>query len=358
VDNYGHLTHTIEDFYSHTGWVDPSPIGLGFGTGRGALVDHGLDNWQILTPYQILHAAPGYDLVVLEGEPDPTKYTLEIGPNTVVPTVTNLETGLTYPGLITSGGNSNCPDIVEFEHGGHFCTDEVYEGCFNHDDNDHVRWQEAFNAAIYQTEHEWCRLLHMVHDQKGAAGSSLLMTLAVGRDELPNTTPHKMGTACEWNPYGPIEVEVRATDVKVRPFGPPTTKAWFGIYTDDFRDSRRALIDLEDPVLPVERMCLEPSDTLVVSMWGWQDLNPPEGSGWGYYEFPYEPIVQGVYSSFDYSSSFGEGKHTVWSRDMMTIRMDYPIALRIIMGQIFRIRTATEMVCWMERKSTSTIRIL
>jgi hypothetical protein len=57
---WGELLHPVQDFYSRSAWVDPVPVGLGFGTThRARLLDDGLGNWRIIRPYQPLSRTTG-----------------------------------------------------------------------------------------------------------------------------------------------------------------------------------------------------------------------------------------------------------------------------------------------------------
>ena len=66
---WGQLLHPVQDFYSHSNWVDPEPMGLGFGTTHdGFLLDAGLANWRPIEPYQPLFSGEFADILPVEGE--------------------------------------------------------------------------------------------------------------------------------------------------------------------------------------------------------------------------------------------------------------------------------------------------
>ena len=46
---------------------------------------------------------------------------------------------------------------------------ELHQDCLHHDRKNRPRFREAFNAALVQTEHEWCRLMHLAADDGGQA---------------------------------------------------------------------------------------------------------------------------------------------------------------------------------------------
>ena len=71
---WGQLLHPVQDFYSHSSWVDPVPVGLGFGTTHAKfLLDAGLVNWRSIRPYAPLFGGSGpfSDILAVEGGTPP-----------------------------------------------------------------------------------------------------------------------------------------------------------------------------------------------------------------------------------------------------------------------------------------------
>jgi hypothetical protein len=105
----------------------------------------------------------------------------------------------------------------------------------------------------------------------------------------------------------------------------------FSIYTGDFEDSQRVRIDpgVQDFQAnpPYLSLCIEPSDVLLATVWGWRDYTPwPEMGWWGdgdydakdlvalpYPHFVHEPVLKGVTLEFSETDNFGVGPHIATS---------------------------------------------
>jgi len=160
--------------------------------------------------------------------------------------------------------------------------------CLQKDHTGRPDYDQAIHLAEYQTAHEWCRLLHLSKDsQYGYAASSILMTLWAKPEDEP-FGPHPVSTACGTplgvltGKPGPIEVTVDPHDIYVNnqpdhDGGPGSRNLTFALYTGDFRRSRyRTFGEYTDDnrvrTMPIT-MCVNPADTLVATVWGWDDFN-------------------------------------------------------------------------------------
>src|SRR5688500_991132 len=186
---WGEVLHTAQDFYSHSGWIDSTPVGLGFGGATGRNIENGETWWSLPGPYERLTD----DVVIVEGEPPPGVSIIlprdsQAKPFSVVPIVTIA--GQRYRGLMTSTTNpisfatAHCPpagqdcwddETVCIRHGeprrekkqrGRVIaciggTNTLVENCFHHDEPRRPQYDDAVAAALRQTRHEWCRLLHL-----------------------------------------------------------------------------------------------------------------------------------------------------------------------------------------------------
>ena len=342
--HFGLLLHPIQDFYSHSSWVDAPPVGFGFDSGGGTLLESGLGPWQLPGPYQLLF--PGDDIVLVEGLP-PAGAHIDLprdaagNPTSTVAIVTIG--GATFRGLMTASasplddGRGQCPESdfslpgaptggdctdaqsVCIRHGegpgfiSSGCEGPLFENCFHHDNPDHPLFVQAFNSAKLQTEHEWCRLLHSLEGGSGDfSRASIPMALWVAHDE-PSSSPHPLGTACARDSGGPIEVEVKVVGMEGGTFEgsiDPFTRYNLSLvaYTGDFRNSkRRSVADFvgNEPELPADSMalCLKPTDTLVATAWGWTE-STFDAFGFGEFDTD-EDTIGGVTLSFTAASDFG-----------------------------------------------------
>lgn len=156
--------------------------------------------------------------------------------------------------------------------------------CLNKDDNGRPDFEQAIRLAEYQTAHEWCRLLHLTRDSEfGYAASSILMSLWANPEDEP-FGPHPVSTPCGTplgvllGKPGPIEVTVAAIDINLPPASPLFPRNLiFALYTGDFRRSLYSVATLpgEENVGTAEpvTMCVNNTDTLVATVWGWDDTD-------------------------------------------------------------------------------------
>ncbi|HEU5170516.1 MAG TPA: hypothetical protein VFU46_08255 [Gemmatimonadales bacterium] len=161
------------------------------------------------------------------------------------------------------------------------CDRPLVENCFHHDNADRPNFIQAYNAAVVQTEHEWCRLLHLLKGiGDGHRTASSVMTLWVAHDTPPYATPHPLGTSCSRDEGRPVAIQVRLTEVT------SANRIWwfdnfaFVTYTSDFRQSNRVRFRGTLPSAPpVTTLCVAESDTVVMSSWGWRNPTVLAGSG-------------------------------------------------------------------------------
>jgi hypothetical protein len=339
ADTFGKLLHTVQDFYSHTNWINLLSLTAPNTVSPADLFDRTLGEWpqiDFLGPVRddiILGQIPTYPGATPEsphGLPDGWSVDQELTSETPI-FMTNE--GRMLRGLISGwNGSGACPDvregtvIDEYSHiepdpltnqfipvprtlrlvhgtsevsgiyGGPFgiayqsdrpCHDDdpTYV-CIQKDTSGRPDYGQVIQLAEYQTAHEWCRLLHLAKDsQYGYAASSILMSLWAKPEDEP-FGPHPLSTACGTpldvltGKPGPIEVTVDPQTVSVLaspgPAIPPLQRHLvFALYTGDFRRSIYGTFsaDINDSSVDTEpmTMCVKPGDTLVATVWGWED---------------------------------------------------------------------------------------
>ena len=278
ADDFGYLTHPAQDFYAHSNWVE---------TGQSDLIDSGLgflavpEKWSQIRP----------DVIVGQGEMDtlPAGWSVHRDPGSLVPTVTT-DTNETFKALV-SGNNDSAANLPVPDD----CADPitVYHSELNKDEDSRTGFPAARSLAVQQTEHEWCRLLNLLQNEKGIGGASLAMELWSD----PQHSPHPSGTPCGKAQPGLTQVTVSLDKLHVNE---DTDDAGgelnfvLGAYTTDFKrsaqnDSAGAFsygdnedVDAGDVPAPVT-LCVAPSDMIAMTVQGWDDDEPGFG-GNGVYD--------------------------------------------------------------------------
>jgi hypothetical protein len=295
--HFGMLLHGVQDFYAHSAWVDPAPIGLGFGKAPAArIVESGTGPWVLAGAYQPFRDT---DIVIVQDDPPPG-VTIDLPrdgggrPMSAVPMVTIG--GRRYRGLMTSTAGpisfatQRCPPVgddcwsnqsVCIRHAEpqkepegadamKRClkeTPEIYENCFHHDDPRRPRYDEAVAAAIRQTAHEWCRLLHLTRaDTAGrAAGLALALWVLPPADLPPHASPHPVGTPCAPESRGTVTATLDLPVVNQS----GADRYVAVLYTRDFRRSTRVQFRNGARPQPLV-LCIAEGEDVVAGVWGWR----------------------------------------------------------------------------------------
>lgn len=283
---FGHILHGVQDFYSHSNWVPTPPEGLGI---RGRLFDAGLGFWPTLAPYAVLFD----DVVIVEGNAPAgmsvrlpldvngrvssavpivedwriflNQFTpaVTLAPQTTIAPAAPLAAAPIFPvrryrGLMTAGaprhpGDQVCPPVggncdvesaenVCLRHGDKRSSDTdsrnyVGAGRMNLDGGGDGDWFEARHIAKKQSQHEWCRLLHLSRDlDPSFVASGRLLGNWVGIDNA-TATPHIPGTPCERGAARRHLVEIVATPEANAPATLP-----FVVFRSDFTSSARTTV--------------------------------------------------------------------------------------------------------------------
>jgi len=271
ADTFGKLLHTVQDFYSHTNWINLLNLTAPNTVSPADLFDRTLGEWPLID-----FLGPVRDDIILGQIPAnpgatpesphalPGGWSVDQALTSETPIFMTNE-GRMLRGLISGwNGSGACPDvregtvIDEYSHiepdpitnqfvpvprtlrlvhgtsevsgiyGGPFgiayqsdrpChDDDPTSVCIQKDTSGRPDYGQVIQLAEYQTAHEWCRLLHLAKDsQYGYAASSILMALWAKPEDEPADDadgPHPWSTACATPPEvaegkaGPIEVTV------------------------------------------------------------------------------------------------------------------------------------------------------
>ncbi|WP_438026606.1 hypothetical protein [Sorangium sp. So ce233] len=167
--------HAVQDFYSHTNWVE---------LGGDVLVDQSLTAFPALSPYS---AIPSTGFIVVQGaKPRGTAVARDDDapyPGYAVVTVRHRRTtahGL-VSGTVDYEPGDYCPPPVSMTH------DELNKDKSSVPDRTE-QYQAAKSLAIRQTRHEWCRLNQLAHDAWGDAGTQRLAAWVADPSSAPDCT--------------------------------------------------------------------------------------------------------------------------------------------------------------------------
>ena len=215
--------------------------------------------------------------------------------------------------------------------------------CLNQDKDTRPYWSEAFSLAGWQTQHEWCRLLHLAKASPfGLDAASILMALW-SRPELP---PHPDATPCGDGPSGeavrgPVEVRVSVDALAGR--GGDGVSHVFAMYTADFKSSAYATshdVEVDDWVaistsdLPGPlTLCVRGDATVAATLWGWDDGRGPIPQSDNYLD-PWEAVRRGVTLTLP-GPSFAPGIYRRETEDMratftVTVNSTCDVELRFL----------------------------
>lgn len=296
---FGHILHGAQDFYAHSNWIPTPPEGLGI---RGRIFESGLGLWTRPAPYSVLFD----DVAIIEGDPPagvsvrlPLDATGRV--SSAVPIVDDRRIFLTesstlaaasvsrasailpgrrWRGLMTAGaprhpGDQLCPpvggncdsesaDNVCLRHGDKRDSDTdvknfVGAGRMNLDGGGDGDWFQARHHAKLQTQHEWCRLLHLSRDlDPSFVASGRLLGTWVGKDDA-SATPHIPGTPCARGAARRHLVEIAATPEANAPSSVP-----FVVFRSDFSSSARTTVARENT--KTLRICANTDENIVASL--------------------------------------------------------------------------------------------
>jgi hypothetical protein len=157
--SFGELLHPVQDFYSHTNWVE---------IGKDRIVENGWRSWWSFWRWHPLTSAN--DVLVVQGDlPKGWSMTSDIVPQITSPSFQDPKKGLFSHGREFYRLGDDCPDEtqdwnhVELNKDGP--TPREYAGDRSRYSEFHIK---AKSLAVSQTAHEWCRLLNLVELYGGA----------------------------------------------------------------------------------------------------------------------------------------------------------------------------------------------
>lgn len=372
TDDFGKLLHPVQDFYSHSNWISLLGLHDGSPVDASVLIDATVGDWPQLHPLSwirddiIVGQLPklacgpadqgpyGACMCGMPTLPLPAGWSVSHPLDTDVPTVTTdgdqqfraLITGWNEDGACVDGrpdglicDDHGCPRTAKLTHGtGKVQCDNGWCGnggtvracgpdhpssvCLNRDESWRPGFEIAKTLASVQTGHEWCRLLHLASQSPfGFDAASILMSLWAKPADSDNPFgAHPIGTACaprpetlQGAPSGPIELRVRAAMTNA-PDGALPNLA-FALYTSDFTLSKHSISQLSVTELEPITLCVQPTDTVLATVWGWNDHSITDDLG----EIDQgDQIFLGVTEALP-GPTFTDGMTTVSSPDM-TVR--------------------------------------
>lgn len=271
--------HGVQDFYSHSNWAEmtwPTPAT------EVDLVDERLRPWRVLPPdWPVVHAdlGDGYGDVLASQRDLPPGWRL-ITPRRFVPVVID-RTGTRHHVLVSGEAGSRsekCPDGADFDHDDDLNKDDIKPP--KHAAQTGAMHLRAESTAVRQTQHEWCRLLHMERDRNGPDGAAVLFGLLAD----PRKNPHPEGTPCA-APPGPLGVTIAVTDIEVLNDHEDGEAGQLTLvlsaFTAELTRSKASQADTvriearrHAPAAKLPRavtLCVQPTDRVFATLQGWED---------------------------------------------------------------------------------------
>jgi hypothetical protein len=276
---FGGLLHAVQDFYSHSNWVE-------LGMGGRLLVEHS-GNWPDLNKWTNVSPYPG-NQVFLAQDDEPWEMSGGIEPEL------RRQGVVIGHALITDSrpgwqAGDDCPDNVEdIEHdqiNKDGPTNTKYAGDLSEYPFLHTL---AKDTAAKATFNEWCRLLHYAHSiplydfADPYESTSRLIALWVDKDKSPY--------GCQ-NPPDPKNVKMKAEVTSIQMLndrtrdGPANWNLVFAMYTGNFGQSVRKQTEVvsisEGEFWPSDKLpspivdCVSRASTIdnpkVLTVQGWRD---------------------------------------------------------------------------------------
>lgn len=177
---FGQLLHAVQDFYSHSNWVEMNYRGI---DKEIPIFENGINEWPILTPWSQYN-----DVVIVQGKTNDKDFKQnfkEIIWNPTEKSATIVtKNGEREKGLVTgkvyylrffySPFCHKCPKESKALH-----WDPIHDVNEMHKDDkkskNRLEYHEvAINTAITQTLHEWKRLVNLVYVSYGEKGVAIL----------------------------------------------------------------------------------------------------------------------------------------------------------------------------------------
>lgn len=276
---WGSVLHPLQDFYAHANWVellaedegegqvDPTFV-LDGGTGRFP----DLQRLTEIRPGIVLgEQLPGIPINTLPG------FHAFLWDFSAIPTLSFPDASVKRVLITGYEDDTDCIDVrpqARLRHSG--CWDEEAGptwDCLNKDKIPRPGHAEAYMLAGWQTQVEWCRLLHRAHDDgSGFERASLLMTLFTD----PAVSPLPAATACTPAAPGPLQVQITVDRTLVDHDEGDVSNYVLALYTGDFRQSASLAVEDDDqsetPAIPgALSLCVDSTDTTIATLWGWDD---------------------------------------------------------------------------------------
>ena len=173
---FGELLHPVQDFYSHSNWVELE---------KDHIIENGVGYWSIFLGWDS-PSSNDLDVLIVEGDlPDGWSMTSDI-----IPIITSPSFEEPKNGLITHGRDDKtigqffgdyCPDELEFWFHDRLNKDDPnpvneegkYSGDITKYPDLHIK---AKSLAVKQTAHEWCRLLDFINLHQGLSNVKQIFT--------------------------------------------------------------------------------------------------------------------------------------------------------------------------------------
>ena len=296
--DFGQLLHTAQDFYAHSNWVEIWRDVLGPPVGdllpdREILYDAGTgywpepEDWTVWQDSEPLNPARANIILAQTASDSLPDHNWSAAPDVPghLPKVTRENADGTedvfYAVVTGSRMQDYCYSPIQIGHDSGLLNKDDGSRCEEADCGTflglpiacgcpwEIYYPDAYALAVRQTRHEWCRLLNLLEDRYGYAGSSNALQWVD-----PGRSSDLLDCSAGPSPREPIEVTVSVEKVVPWEDGKYDHLS-FAAYTGDLR--RWAMVAADPFSVPVQHpyedpsalsLCLAPSDTLVMTVQG------------------------------------------------------------------------------------------
>ena len=165
---FGELLHPIQDFYSHSNWVELA---------KDHIIENGLGYWPTFLGWTSPNSYD-QDVLIAQGDlPDGWSMTSDIVPEITTPSSEETKKGLFTHGREFYRLGDDCPgELQDWQHSNLNKDDpnpDDYGGDLSKYPDLHIK---AKSLAVKQTAHEWCRLLDFINLHQGLSNVKQMFT--------------------------------------------------------------------------------------------------------------------------------------------------------------------------------------
>jgi hypothetical protein len=296
---FGRALHPVQDFYSHSNWVEIDALWSSMNGYHLPIVDNQVTFWKEFRDWDNIRSLNVWSTTE-EDRPDSWILSAPLTPEGITPEIIEKDTS-TFEGwgLFTHGrpggikGGDDCTSETQnWQHPELNKDDPIQEK--NKDPPDNYKGdlskyeifvQKAKLFAVDQTNHEFCRNLNLVKSDFGYQKASIIMGLWVDDASLMKFSE---SSPCHPQKNGDTQVKVSIKSIKInddndKGSNPGDLNLKFVLYSGDFRQATSHKTEQvtissgtewpQDKLPGPLTMCVDSHIPLIATVQGWDDEN-------------------------------------------------------------------------------------